>query len=87
MVNALSIYITAMIVLFVVMISLPPMGIMLQAESLMIGMGMGTFLFPIMMYAIKKWKTKIKVQMMLKELSEIRHEQEKQGKNEIPDIP
>lgn len=71
-----------MIAISVFMISLYFMGVALQTESLIIGMILGMFLFPIIMYAVKKWKTKRKVRLMLKELSEMMRTRKEQEKNE-----
>lgn len=75
MVNVLIIYaaLTAALVSFGV--SLDLFGYMISHVDMLLGMGLGMTTAPLMMVAIKRWRTRIKVNRMLKDVVQMRREQ------------
>ncbi len=67
MINPLKISVLASVIMFLLMI-IVAMNTQLQYDSMLLGMGLGISASPLMTYAIKRWKTKRKVDKMIREL-------------------
>lgn len=81
LVNPLKIYAFVSATLFLLMIVVS-MNTQIQYDSMLLGMGLGISTSPLMMHVIKRWKTKRKVNKMIRELHVIMNKQNEQEKTE-----